>query len=68
MQGSELTREVIGSAIEVHRELGPGKREAAYERALAHETAQPIAAGWLANFNTVSFSDGLRRIACSARS
>jgi hypothetical protein len=48
MQGSELTREVIGSAIEVHRELGPGKREAAYERALAHETAQPIAAGWLA--------------------
>jgi len=34
---NELTHEIIGAAIEVHRELGPGKTEAAYERALAHE-------------------------------
>jgi GxxExxY protein len=34
---NELTWEVIGAAIEVHRELGPGKPEAAYERALARE-------------------------------
>jgi GxxExxY protein len=34
---NELTHEIIGAAIEVHRELGPGKPEAAYERALAHE-------------------------------
>jgi GxxExxY protein len=32
---NELTHAIIGAAIEVHRELGPGKPEAAYERALA---------------------------------
>lgn len=39
MKPNELTRAVIGAAIEVHRALGPGKSEAAYERALAHELA-----------------------------
>ena len=34
---NELTHAIIGAAIEVHRELGPGKPEAAYERALARE-------------------------------
>ncbi len=37
MKPNEWTREIIGAAIEVHRELGPGKPEAAYEGALAHE-------------------------------
>ena len=37
MRANELTYEIIGAAIEVHRELGPGKHEAAYERALACE-------------------------------
>jgi GxxExxY protein len=37
MKPNELTREIIGAAIEVHRELGPGKPEAAYEGALTHE-------------------------------
>jgi len=32
-----LTRKVIGCAIEVHRELGPGLLESAYEQALAYE-------------------------------
>jgi GxxExxY protein len=36
-QINELTEQVIGSAIEVHRELGPGLLESAYQRALAHE-------------------------------
>lgn len=34
---NQLTESVIGAAIEVHRELGPGLLESAYQRALAHE-------------------------------
>ena len=33
----ELTSQVIGSAIEVHRALGPGLLESAYEACLCHE-------------------------------
>jgi GxxExxY protein len=32
-----LTGEIIGAAIEVHRALGPGLLESAYEACLAHE-------------------------------
>ena len=34
---NELTREVIGAAVEVHRALGPGLLESAYEECLCHE-------------------------------
>jgi GxxExxY protein len=34
---NQLTDRIIGAAIEVHRELGPGLLESAYQRALAHE-------------------------------
>ena len=37
MQFSELSNRVIGCAIEVHRELGPGLLESTYEQCLAHE-------------------------------
>jgi len=32
-----LSHRIIGAAIEVHRHLGPGLLEAAYEQCLAHE-------------------------------
>ena len=34
-----LTREIIGAAIEVHRHLGPGLLESAYQQCLAKEFA-----------------------------
>ena len=37
MLDTELTREIIGCAIEVHRLLGPGLLEGVYEEALCHE-------------------------------
>jgi GxxExxY protein len=37
MELNEITEEIIGSAITVHRALGPGLIESAYEVCLAHE-------------------------------
>ena len=34
---NQLTHEVIGAAIEVHRKLGPGLLESAYRKCLCHE-------------------------------
>ena len=36
---NELTQRIIGCAIEVHRELGPGLLERIYEQAFEHELA-----------------------------
>ena len=33
----ELSEQIIGAAIEVHRHLGPGLLESAYHRCLVHE-------------------------------
>ncbi len=33
----ELTEKIIGAAIEVHKTIGPGLLESAYEECLAHE-------------------------------
>ena len=54
MKFDTLSHKVIGCAIEVHRTLGPGLLESAYEQCLAHEldikqipyecqVAQPVA-------------------------
>ena len=37
MTDTKLTQEIIGAAIAVHRELGPGLLEAVYEECLSHE-------------------------------
>ncbi len=37
MTDNDLTHEIIGAAIEVHRTLGPGLLESAYEECLARE-------------------------------
>jgi GxxExxY protein len=37
MTDNEITHEIIGAAVEVHKRLGPGLLESAYEECLAHE-------------------------------
>ncbi len=37
---NQLTEAIIGAAIEVHRELGPGLLESTYEACLTHELRQ----------------------------
>lgn len=36
----ELTEQIIGAAIEVHKKLGPGLLESAYEECLCYELSQ----------------------------
>jgi len=36
----EITEQVIGSCIEIHKQIGPGLLESAYEECLCHELAQ----------------------------
>jgi GxxExxY protein len=45
----ELSNRVIGCAIEVHRVLGPGLPESAYEQSLAF------------NFNVAVLKEGIKR-------
>ena len=40
MEHEELTRVIIGCAINVHRALGPGFLESVYRNALAHELSK----------------------------
>lgn len=40
MKFEEVSNRVIGCAIEVHRELGPGLLESAYEQCLAYELSR----------------------------
>lgn len=40
MTENEISYEIIGSAIELHKSVGPGLLESAYEHALAYELKQ----------------------------
>lgn len=40
MRENEITEKIIGCAIEVHRGLGPGLLESAYEQCLCYELSQ----------------------------
>jgi GxxExxY protein len=40
MEFENITREIIGAAIEVHKQLGPGLLESAYEECLVFELKQ----------------------------
>ena len=37
MEINDITSKIIGAAIELHKKLGPGLLESAYENALAHD-------------------------------
>jgi GxxExxY protein len=41
MEENELSYKIIGAAIELHRNTGPGLLESAYEHALAHDLKEP---------------------------
>jgi GxxExxY protein len=43
MRSNEITERSIGAAIKVHRRLGPGVLESAYEACLAHELLKGLA-------------------------
>jgi GxxExxY protein len=40
MTSDDITEQIIGAAIDVHRELGPGLLESVYEACLSHELSQ----------------------------
>ena len=53
MKENEISEKVIGCAIEVHRQLGPGLLESVYEEALCFS---------LINFNVPRLVDGVHRV------
>ena len=70
MTDNEITHEIIGAAIEVHKQRGPGLFESAYEECLGpiheaiiltHLRISGHKLGLLINLNVVLLKDGIRR-------
>jgi len=59
---SELTEQIIGAAIEVHRDKGPGLIESIYEWCLLKELELRGLSGLLINFNVKKLTDGVSRL------
>jgi hypothetical protein len=67
-QLDQITRQIIGAPIEVHKAVGPGLLESAYQACLAYEVrqrgfkAEEQQVGLLINFHNRVLKDGLKRI------
>ncbi len=78
MYDEDITQIIIAAAMEVHRHLGPGLLESAYEECMCRELAiretpwarqvalpleyKGIKLGLILNFNTPLLKDGIRRL------
>jgi hypothetical protein len=60
-RGTESTEAIIGAAIKVHRALGPGLLESAYQECLCRELSLRKRVGLLINFNVPLLKNGILR-------